>query len=99
MKMLVEVLGPAEEMPRGGLFQPIAIHYPGRRYPVEEKLFLKDGIVRGRRVGDPEDALPVGRYEIDTDTLIFPDVKNYNRMSIQRLATKHLTPLKAKAAA
>jgi hypothetical protein len=98
MKILIEVLGGPEKMPRGGDFQPVAIHYPGRRYPTEDKLFLSDGLGKdGNRFKDADAPLKPGRYEVDLAELLYPNPKQYNAMTIQRLNVSHFKPALATA--
>lgn len=92
--LIVEVLGGVESMPKGGLFQRIGIQYPGKRYPVEDRLFLRDG--QGGGVAD--EPLKPGKYQVDIYGLVYPDPKSYNRMRLQRLKVSDLKPVPVRAA-
>lgn len=95
MAIKVEVLGGPEEIgSKGQLCQPIAIFYPGKRYPTEDKMFLADG-----RRGPADEAVRPGTYLVDVHELVYPDQKNFGRLAVSGIKPKNLKPVARTATA
>ena len=89
----VEVLGAEQRLPSGARYQEIAVTYPGRRYPVEDKMFLRDG----KNGKGADSAVRPGLYSVDANDLVYPG--QYNRLSVSGFRPGNLKPVTSVKAA